>query len=213
MTTVIILAGKNMLDYMSEVEKFISGTKGRILVVVGKNDIQMIETVIQDCLEPALASKITCIVQHAPKGTGHAAMCCLSQLKPSDQIIILTRCVSAEMMRMMNPVAKNSIRIMTMRLDNPAGHGRVVKDIENGNVKIIEDELCDDREKTVNCGIYSMMGEMLMMRLPFLTISREKNTYNLSDIVNGVRVEMCEVYEMNMESNVIKNVRDDDTPF
>lgn len=207
MTTVIILAGKNILDYMSEVEKFISGTKGRILVVVGKNDIQMIETVIQDCLEPTLASKITCVVQHAPKGTGHAAMCCLSHLKPSDQIIILTRCVSAEMMRMMNPVAKDRIRIMTTRLDNPAY-------VENGNVKIIEDELCDDREKTVNCGIYSMIGEMLMMRLPFLTISKEKNTYNLSDIVNGVRVEMCEVYGMNMETNVVKNVRDDDdTPF
>lgn len=207
MTTVIILAGKNILDYMSEVEKFISGTKGRILVVVGKNDIQMIETVIQDCLEPTLASKITCVVQHAPKGTGHAAMCCLSHLKPSDQIIILTRCVSAEMMRMMNPVAKDRIRIMTTRLDNPAC-------VENGNVKIIEDELCDDREKTVNCGIYSMIGEMLMMRLPFLTISKEKNTYNLSDIVNGVRVEMCEVYGMNMETNVVKNVcDDDDTPF
>ena len=199
MTTVIILAGKNILDYMSEVEKFISGTKGRILVVVGKNDIQMIETVIQDCLEPTLASKITCVVQHAPKGTGHAAMCCLSHLKPSDQIIILTRCVSAEMMRMMNPVAKDRIRIMTTRLDNPA---------------CVENELCDDREKTVNCGIYSMMGEMLMTRLPFLTISKEKNTYNLSDIVNGVRVEMCEVYGMNMETNVVKNVRDDDdTPF
>lgn len=203
MTIVIILAGKNILDYMSEVEKFISGTKGRILVVVGKNDIQMVETVIQDCLEPAIASKITCIVQHAPKGTGHAVMCCLSQLKPSDQIIILTRCVSADMMRMMNPVAKDRIRIMTMRLGNPA----CVKDVEN--------ELCDDREKTVNCGIYSMMGEMLMMRLPFLTISGGKNTYNLSDIVNGVKVEMCEVFEMNMESNVAKHVRDDDddTPF
>ena len=200
MTTVIILAGKNILDYMSEVEKFISGTKGRILVVVGKNDIQMIETVIQDCLEPEFASKITCVVQHVPKGTGHAVMCCLSRLKPSDQIIILTRCVSAEMMRMMNPVAKDRIRIMTTQLDNPA---------------CVENELCDDREKTVNCGIYSMMGEMLMTRLPFLTISGKQNTYDLSDIVNGVRVEMCEVYGMNMESNVAKHVRDDDddTPF
>jgi bifunctional UDP-N-acetylglucosamine pyrophosphorylase/glucosamine-1-phosphate N-acetyltransferase len=211
----------------------------RILIVVGKYK-ELIDTVIQEHVAPDMLSKITYVLQPVPKGTGHAVMCCLPHLHMNDNVLILSGDVpyiKAETMELiMGVVSKdlkgafNKIRLMTMRLDNPTGYGRVIEDAD-GNVRIVEQRDCTDREleeKRVNCGIYYTTGRLLMIRLPFLSCDNAQSEYYLTDIVNkDADVELCEIDEsrkyevtgINTEfelEELVKSVNaqcDDDTPF
>lgn len=213
----------------------------RILIVVGKYK-ELIDTVIQEYIAGAMLSKITYVLQPVPKGTGHAMMCCLPYLHMNDNVLILSGDVpyiKAETMELIMGVSKNlkdlkgafnKIRLMTMRLENPTGYGRVIEDA-NGNVRIVEQRDCSDREleeKRVNCGIYYTTGRLLMIRLPFLSCDNAQSEYYLTDIVNkDTDVEICEIDEsrkyevtgVNTETELeelVKSVNmqcDDDTPF
>jgi bifunctional UDP-N-acetylglucosamine pyrophosphorylase/glucosamine-1-phosphate N-acetyltransferase len=219
----------------------------RIIIVVGKHK-ELIDTVIQEHVAPDMLSKITYVMQPVPKGTGHAVMCCLHYLQMNDNVLILSGDVpyiKAETMELIMGVSKetvgsknlkdlkgafNKIRLMTMRLDNPTGYGRVIEDAD-GNVRIVEQRDCTDREleeKRVNCGIYYTTGRLLMIRLPFLSCDNAQSEYYLTDIVNkDADVELCEIDEsrkyevtgINTElelEELVKSVNaqcDDDTPF
>jgi bifunctional UDP-N-acetylglucosamine pyrophosphorylase/glucosamine-1-phosphate N-acetyltransferase len=222
----------------------------RILIVVGKYK-ELIDTVIQEHVAPNMLSKITYVLQPVPKGTGHAVMCCLPHLHMNDNVLILSGDVpyiKAETMELiMGVVSKetvgsknlkdlkgafNKIRLMTMRLENPTGYGRVIEDAD-GNVRIVEQRDCtcastDLEEKRVNCGIYYTTGRLLMIRLPFLSCDNAQSEYYLTDIVNkDADVEICEIDEsrkyevtgVNTElelEELVKSVNiqcDDDTPF
>jgi len=214
----------------------------RILIVVGKYK-ELIDTVIQEHVAPNMLSKITYVLQPVPKGTGHAVMCCLPHLHMNDNVLILSGDVpyiKAETMELMTGPnnlkdlkgAFNKIRLMTMRLENPTGYGRVIEDAE-GNVRIVEQRDCacastDLEEKRVNCGIYYTTGRLLMIRLPFLSCDNAQSEYYLTDIVNkDADVELCEIDEsrkyevtgINTElelEELVKSVNmqcDDDTPF
>lgn len=226
---------------LSEVERI---HYKRILIVVGKHK-ELIDTVIQEYIAGAMLSKITYVLQPVPKGTGHAVMCCLPHLHMNDNVLILSGDVpyiKAETMESIIGVSKNlknlkdlkgafnKIRLMTMRLENPTGYGRVIED-DKGNVRIVEQRDCSDREleeKRVNCGIYYTTGRLLMIRLPFLSCDNAQSEYYLTDIVNeNADVELCEIdesrkyevtginTEMELEE-LVKSVNtqcDDDTPF
>ena len=224
----------------------------RILIVVGKYK-ELIDTVIQEHVAPNMLSKITYVLQPVPKGTGHAVMCCLPHLHMNDNVLILSGDVpyiKAETMELiMGVVSKetvgsknlkdlkgvfNKIRLMTMRLENPTGYGRVIEDAD-GNVRIVEQRDCacacastELEEKRVNCGIYYTTGRLLMIRLPFLSCDNAQSEYYLTDIVNkDTDVEICEIDEsrkyevtgVNTETELeelVKSVNmqcDDDTPF
>lgn len=210
----------------------------RILIVVGKYK-ELIDTVIQEHVAPDMLSKITYVLQPVPKGTGHAVMCCLPYLHINDSVLILSGDVpyiKAETMELMTGnnnlnYSFNKIRLMTMRLENPTGYGRVIED-DKGNVRIVEQRDCSNREleeKRVNCGIYYTTGRLLMIRLPFLSCDNAQCEYYLTDIVKGQEtdVELCEIDEsrkyevtgINTElelEELVKSVNaqcDDDTPF
>ena len=240
MTTVIIIAGTNSLQpIIKEAHRFGSP---RILVVVGKGR-EAIETVIQESCETAIVNKITYIFQSVPKGTGHAIMCCLPHLHMNERVLILSGDVpyiKAETMALMTRGAAgslgtfNKICLMTMRMEDPTGYGRVIDD-GKGNMRIVEHRDCtcastELEEKRVNCGIYFTTGRILMMRLPFLSNANAQSEYYLPDIIKGsnddIDIELCEVPEsdkyqvmgVNTEMELAQlvksaNTQDDDTPF
>ena len=260
MATVIIMAGGNGKRMNSDLPKVLHHVEGvpmivrivreahrfgspRILVVVGKGR-DAIETVIQESCESAIVNKITYVFQSVPKGTGHAIMCCLPHLHMNERVLILSGDVpyiKAETMALMTRGAAgslgtfNKIRVMTMRMEDPTGYGRVIEVAESNNVRIVEHRDCtcastELEEKRVNCGIYFTTGRILMMRLPFLSNANAQSEYYLPDIIKGsnddIYIELCEVPEsdkyqvmgVNTEMELAQlvksaNTQDDDTPF
>ncbi len=77
------------------------------------------------------------------------------------------------------------INMSVIKLDNPAGYGRVI--IENEQVKeIVEQKDCNETQlltQTVNAGIYSVNTELLERYIPKLSNNNAQAEYYLTDIV------------------------------
>ena len=99
MTVIIILATDGNLNSLirkiKEIEKM--DLPSRILIVLGKKGVEMIETI------DSMYFRLTFIyvVQPVSKGSGHAIMCCLPYLKQDDQVLILFGNACAEAMSRM----------------------------------------------------------------------------------------------------------------
>lgn len=230
MTVVIILATDDVIwTHATLVKSIIEASKllwnkgDRILLVVGKEK-DSIEMCIQDVLDSSLLSLISIVVQPVSKGTGHAVICCLPYLKPADKVLIMSgifpHMEAGAMCDILKyPVGKDRVAIMTTTMENPGNCDRVI--CKNKIVKIVGFEDCDDREKSeniVNCGIYFGLGEMFMLRGPFLT-SGIHLKYPITNIVNDIAVDIfhkCDVFSSDTTDAENKKKLDtviDDSPF
>jgi len=77
------------------------------------------------------------------------------------------------------------IAMSVIRLENPAGYGRVV--IDNNQVqKIVEEKDCTPEQKsinTVNAGVYCVKAELLEKYIPLLKNDNAQEEYYLTDII------------------------------
>jgi bifunctional UDP-N-acetylglucosamine pyrophosphorylase/glucosamine-1-phosphate N-acetyltransferase len=76
--------------------------------------------------------------------------------------------------------------VMTTKLENPTGYGRVIYDSRGEFRAIKEERDCeeDDRQiQEVNTGVYIFSGQVLHECLPLLTNDNSQKEYYLTDVV------------------------------
>ncbi len=100
------------------------------------------------------------------------------------------------------------INMSVIKLDNPAGYGRVV--ITNGNVhEIVEEKDCIPAQKeiqTVNAGIYCVKKELLDNYIPALNNNNAQEEYYLTDIIKMAVDEGKLVHPVIVEEEEFKGV-------
>ena len=175
----------------------------KIMIVVGKYR-PIIEKTIFKYID---SRNIQFIEQIEPLGTGHAIQCCRDQLlllPPNTNVLILSGDVPLlsrwTMEKMLNELT--AIRVVTTRLEEPKGYGRVVTDGNGCFQRIVEDKDATDAERAitlVNGGIYAITCALLCRYLPMIQNNNEQREYYLTDIVEiiqkneGVVVEQVEI--------------------
>ena len=90
--------------------------------------------------------------------------------------------------------------IITSRIDNPHGYGRIITDDRGGFKRITEEKDCTEREreiKQVNAGIYAFDAETLYNNLPYIENNNSQKEYYLTDIIEIIREK-----ENNNERNI-----------
>jgi len=154
----------------------------KIFVVVGKYK-KIIEQTIGE-----LNNHVEFILQPEPLGTGHAIQCCRDELLryPLKKVLILSGDVPLLSSSTMQTMVSNvrHVKLVTTVLDNPYGYGRIVNC--DGLVKIVEEKDATNEErniKTVNCGIYVIISNLLCDYLPLLQNNNSQNEYYLTDII------------------------------
>uniref|UniRef100_A0A6C0IRQ4 UDP-N-acetylglucosamine diphosphorylase n=1 Tax=viral metagenome TaxID=1070528 RepID=A0A6C0IRQ4_9ZZZZ len=184
------IRGKPMLVHIIEETMLIEPKK--IYIIVGKfRDI--IQTTIEKYVNNRLA--IEYIDQPEPLGTGHAIQCAKPKLlrHPDSKVLILSGDVPfIKCSTMLQMLECNKVKIMTTRLDNPYGYGRIIRDINKNNQfqKIVEEKDCDQIEKKineVNCGIYAFEANLLCWNLSFLKNNNSQSEYYLTDIFEIIK--------------------------
>jgi bifunctional UDP-N-acetylglucosamine pyrophosphorylase / glucosamine-1-phosphate N-acetyltransferase len=150
----------------------------------------------RDALDAYLAEsfgrdRIKCVVQAQQRGTGDAARVGLSECE-GERVCILcadTPLVEAsDILALMAGDVRNgvSLSLLSCRLDEPTGYGRILRDAE-GHVTCIRehrDASPVEREvKEVNAGLY--YGDTLALREALASIrpNNEQNEYYLTDVV------------------------------
>lgn len=147
--------------------------------------------------------KINFILQKEQLGTGHAVM----QVEPfilkkNSTVLVLngdtpliTSSVLKELLKF-HEQNKPSATVMTAKLDDPAGYGRIIRDADGYLLKIVEQKDATPKElevNEINTGTYCFSGEDLFRALNEVRPENAQNEYYLTDVIgilnkNGKKV-------------------------
>jgi len=156
----------------------------RITVVVGHQSEQ-----VQQVLAP---QGVRFAVQHEQKGTGHAVLMARDVLPPeADLVLILygdTPLLSAKTLQALIELQKagsNAATLITTKLDDPTGYGRVLLDGNDHVQAIVEQKAATPEQleiQLVNSGIYCFRANLLWKYIGQIGTNNPAQEYYLTDM-------------------------------
>jgi bifunctional UDP-N-acetylglucosamine pyrophosphorylase/glucosamine-1-phosphate N-acetyltransferase len=167
----------------------------RAVVVVGTGAERVTKKLVEDG-PPNLP--IDFVEQEVQRGTGDAVMVALTAFPDDDiddddgDILVLPgdhpllRATTLESLVEQHRATDAACTVLTARVEDPAGYGRVVRG-KNGNVKrVVEQRDADDDQKQIdeiNLAIYCFKRNLLAPALRRITPDNAQGEYYLTDVV------------------------------
>lgn len=167
---------------------------GELAVVAGHQAEQ-----VRELLGNELGVRIA--LQEEQLGTGHAVACALPALC-GDSTTVLILCgdtpllTGATLQRLTatHRAAGAAVTVLTARLADPLGYGRIVRDNAGRVQRIVEQKDATPEEAAiseVNSGIYCMELDFLRAHIGSLGSNNAQNEYYLTDLVAMAVAEQC----------------------
>jgi len=132
-------------------------------------------------------------VQKEPLGTGHAVLCAMPEIQPHIQDILVlcgdTPLITAATVRRLideHRVCESDLTLLTTRLANPSGYGRIIVDTQGKLNRIVEEADASESEKSVeivNTGTYCIHTPFLKRALADLKNDNAQGEFYLTDVV------------------------------
>jgi UDP-N-acetylglucosamine diphosphorylase/glucosamine-1-phosphate N-acetyltransferase len=178
------LLGRPMISYVVDTARVVAGDN--VVLVVGHQADEVRAIVAQQ-------AEVRYAFQAEQLGTGHAAMCALSEL-PDNVNHVVVLCGDVPLLRREtlqrfvhdHCAHKRTLSVLAVQLPNPTGYGRIVQD-ENGYVVgIVEEADATPAQKAiqlVNTGIYCIDRRFLSTALQEIRSDNAQGEYYLTDIV------------------------------
>ena len=174
------LAGRPLLAHVIDTVKSLQ--PDRICVVYGHGGDLVRETFVDEDL--------AWVLQAEQLGTGHAVLQALPEVGNDDIVLILCGDVPLVRAETIEPLiavaASDNLAILTTDLDDPAGYGRIVRDIENYVKSIVEERDANDEQKSIteiNTGLMACRAPLLSQWLQRISPDNAQGEYYLTDIV------------------------------
>ncbi len=176
--------GLTLIEHVVQAARGITSAE-RVTVVVGHQAAQ-----VRELLTPA---GVHFVEQSEQKGTGHAVMACRALLESQDGLIVvlygdcplLSRDTLQELVNRQS-ASDTSVTLITTRLEDPTGYGRILLD-KRGRVKSIVEQKAATPEqleiKLVNPGIYCFRADLLWKHIGEIRPDNPVHEYYLTDMV------------------------------
>lgn len=184
------LAGKPMLAHVLEKARLL-GKNNRIIVVVG-HGAEAVKNYFSQ------AEDITFALQSEQLGTGHALLQALPYCEKGEPTLVLlgdVPLIRSETLTKLVQAAGDGVGLLTVRLSNPKGYGRIVR--ENGAVRaIVEEKDATEQQHAideVNTGIMVLPTQYLDRWLNELGNQNAQGEYYLTDVIARAVAEGVEV--------------------
>ncbi len=179
------IAGRPLLHYAVRAA-FDAGVERAVVVSNGRTEIR-------DSLSHAFGDRVVTVVQDPPRGTGDAARVGLEQVD-SERVLILcgdTPLVRAEelseLVRALDAPGADELSVMTCKLAEPAGYGRILRDAFGLVSEIREERDLQSLEEhaisEVNAGMYAGKTEVLRRALAQISPNNAQGEYYLTDVI------------------------------
>jgi bifunctional UDP-N-acetylglucosamine pyrophosphorylase / glucosamine-1-phosphate N-acetyltransferase len=183
------LLKKPMIAYIIENVHNSHQTDETIVVVGHKREI----------IQEILGDRVSYAVQHDQLGTGHAVMVTESLLTdkdgctiilPGDMPLVDTKTIERAFHE--HNERRNDLTVVTTRVEDPTGYGRIIRD-ESGYLDgIIEHHEATIMQKgidEINTGVYIVNNKILFDALKRVDNNNSKKEYYLTDIVNIIKTD------------------------
>ena len=180
-------AGRPIIDYVLDLAAGLSPRPP--IMVIGHQ---------RDAVQNSVGERARFAIQEEQLGTGHAVLQAAEALGDAGdkRVLILsgdvplTRPETLEQLLAEHERSGNALTLLTMKLDDPAMYGRIVRD-DNGSVaRIVEAKDASAEEKKigeVNAGIYVFGGAHLFDNLRNLSNTNSQGEYYLTDLIAVLR--------------------------
>jgi bifunctional UDP-N-acetylglucosamine pyrophosphorylase/glucosamine-1-phosphate N-acetyltransferase len=143
--------------------------------------------------------KASFIVQTEQRGTGDAVMAARDVLASTNSTVLvlsgdvpLVRFETLQALIARHHADQASCTLLSVRLENPTGYGRVIRDEAGNFLKIVEQKDATDEErknKEINAGIYCFESRKLLQALERVRPTNSQGEYYLTDVPGILRDE------------------------
>lgn len=179
------IGGLPLIVYVCRTAKSVSPKK--IFVVVGHQAAE-VETAVRN----EIGALGEFVKQTEQRGTGHAVMAARSQLVDRDSLLlVLSGDVPFIRSETLDSFIDNhrssgvACSLLSVRLENPTGYGRIIRDDHDSFARIIEQKDATPEEqkiKEINAGIYCFDSSKLFSALERVKPSNKQGEYYLTDV-------------------------------
>jgi bifunctional UDP-N-acetylglucosamine pyrophosphorylase/glucosamine-1-phosphate N-acetyltransferase len=174
------LAGRPLLQHVIDTARSLE--PAAIYVVYGHGGEQ-----VRAALE---REPVTWALQAERRGTGHALLQAMPQIPDGHRVLVLYGDVPlirrATLAGLLAPAARPELRLLTMKLDDPAGYGRIVR-ARGGSVRRIVEQKDASRAQLAirecNTGVLAAPARLLRKWLGRLKPDNSQGEYYLTDVV------------------------------
>lgn len=179
------VCGKEMVNHVINVSK-----------KSGVNDIVAILGHGSEVVKERLPEDTMIAMQTEQLGTGHAVKMAKEYINDEDTIVVLcgdTPLIKEDTLkRLFSYHLENGYHatVLTTKVDNPTGYGRIIRDNNEDLLKIVEQKDANEEEKAVNeinSGIYCFNGKSLREALDLIDNNNAQGEYYLTDTIYIMR--------------------------
>jgi len=173
------LAGRPLLSHVLEMASSLKGA--RLHVVYGHGGGQ-----VPDAFPDAA---VHWVEQAEQLGTGHAVEQAMPGVEDGGTVLVLygdVPLVRRETASRMATVGADGLALLTVRMDDPTGYGRIVRDDAGKVTRIVEEKDADEDERAiteVNTGLLAAPAAKLRSWLSRLDNSNAQGEFYLTDVV------------------------------
>lgn len=186
------LCGRPLIQYV--VETAVAIHSSRILVIVGHQ-----ADAVREALTPY---PVEFVLQQDLLGTGHAVMQAAPALSgfTGDLLVLagdtpLVRPATLENLVHYHRLEHAAATLLTARMDNPHGLGRIIRGVDGQVTRIVEEKDAAPEEKNireVNTSVYCFQAPLLLELLGLLKPQNQQKEYYLTDTIALIRErELC----------------------
>src|SRR6266550_1822345 len=179
------LGGLPLITYVCRTARSLG--PGKIYVVVGHQAAE-----VERAVQTEIGDTAEFVTQTDQRGTGDAVMAARAQLENSDSLVLvlsgdvpLIRAETLENFIDQHRAGDAACSILSVRLENPTGYGRIVRDENDQLVRIVEQKDATPEEqkiKEINSGIYCFAARKLFAALKRVEPSNKQGEYYLTDV-------------------------------
>ena len=149
-------------------------------------------------------------------GTAHAVSMALPELQNDSVVIILygdVPLVGKDTIRkLINVVASDTIGLLTVALEDPAGYGRIVRDADGAVTEIIEHKDASQDQlkiREINTGVIAIMARHLRTLVPLVDNNNKQKEFYLTDIIKLAKTKGITINTVSPKSPIeVQGVND-----